>query len=80
MNKVQKMEEKEYEKILKNIDELREKFQLEEGILYRIKDKKKLRVVRRYEFEGVMYLMHDHELSAHFGKKATYEKVREKYW
>ncbi len=30
--------------------------------------------------EGVMYMLHDHPISAHFGRKATYEKVKERYW
>ncbi len=72
------MDEK-YEEILKNIEGLKEKYKIENGILYKLKDKKKLRVIRRYEFEGLMYLLHDHELSAHFGKKVTYEKIKEKY-
>jgi hypothetical protein len=74
------MDEKEYDEILKNIEKYKEKFKVRDGKLYRLKDEKELRVIRRYELEGLMYLMHDHELSAHFGSKATYEKVKEKYW
>ena len=74
------MDEKEYNKIIKEIEELKGKYQLEKGILYKLKDGKRLRIIRKYEFEGIMYLMHDHELSAHFGRKTTYEKVKEKYW
>ena len=74
------MDEKEYNKIIKEIEELKGKYQLEKGILYKLKDGKRLKVIRKYEFEGIMYLMHDHELSAHFGRKTTYEKVKEKYW
>src|ERR1044072_713418 len=74
------MDEKEYNEIIKGIKELKEKYRLEKGILYKLKDGKRLRVIRKYEFEGIMYLMYDHELSAHFGRKTTYEKVKEKYW
>jgi hypothetical protein len=74
------MDEKEYDEILKNIEKYKEKFKVRDGKLYRLKDEKELRVIRRYELEGLMYLMHDHELSAHFGSKVTYEKVKEKYW
>src|ERR1044071_2870363 len=74
------MDEKEYNGIIKRVEELKEKYQLEKGILYKLKDGKRLRVIRKYEFEGIMYLMHDHELSAHLGRKTTYEKVKEKYW
>ena len=30
--------------------------------------------------EGVLYMMHDHMLSAHFGIKATYEKTKGRYY
>ncbi|CAB4407104.1 unnamed protein product [Rhizophagus irregularis] len=73
------MDEKEYDKILKNIEK-EEKYIQENGVLYKIKDENKYRVIRRFELEGVMYMMHDHELSAHFGIQATYEKIKEKYW
>src|SRR5205823_6160495 len=36
--------------------------------------------IRRWEMEGVLYMMHDHPISAHFGVKATYEKIRERYY
>ncbi|GET54049.1 DDE-type integrase/transposase/recombinase [Rhizophagus irregularis DAOM 181602=DAOM 197198] len=73
------MDEKEYDKILKNIEK-EENYVQENGVLYKIKDENKFRVIRRFELEGIMYMMHDHELSAHFGIQATYEKVKEKYW
>ncbi|GBC54380.2 uncharacterized protein LOC115178352 [Rhizophagus irregularis DAOM 181602=DAOM 197198] len=44
------------------------------------KGERKLRVIRKYEFEGLMYMMHDNELSGHFGMNATYEKMRERYY
>ncbi|CAB4418805.1 unnamed protein product [Rhizophagus irregularis] len=72
------MDEKEYDKILKNIEK-EEKYVQENGVLYKIKNENKFRVIRRFELEGIMYIMHDHELS-HFGIQATYEKVKEKYW
>src|SRR3990170_2337008 len=73
------MDEKEYDKILKNIEKENNYIQ-ENGVLYRIKDGNKFKVIRRFELEGIMYMMHDHELSAHFGIQAIYEKVKEKYW
>ncbi|GBC15302.2 putative integrase core domain protein [Rhizophagus irregularis DAOM 181602=DAOM 197198] len=76
---MQCQDEKEYDKILKNIEK-EEKYVQENGVLYKIKDENKFRVIRRFELEGIMYMMHDHELSAHFGIQATYEKVKEKYW
>ena len=73
------MDEKEYDKSLKNVDK-EEKYVQKNRVLYKIKDENKFRVIRRFELEGIMYMMHDHELSAHFGIQATYEKVKEKYW
>src|ERR1043166_299777 len=73
------MEEQEYNKIVENID--KEKlYEKREGLLYRITGEKRLRVIRKYEFEGLMYMMHDNELSGHFGMNATYEKIRQRYY
>ena len=73
------MEENEYNRIIKNITN-EKKYEIIEGIVYQIKGNKKLRVIRKYEFEGLMYMMHDNELSGHFGMNATYEKIRERYY
>ena len=73
------MEEDEYNRIIKNITNER-KYEIIEGIVYRIRDDKRLRVVRKHEFEGLMYMMHDHELSGHFGMNATYGKIRKRYY
>jgi hypothetical protein len=73
------MDEDEYNKIIKNIRK-EKKYIIKEEILYRIKKDKLLRVIRKYEFEGLMYMMHNHELSAHFGIKAMQDKMREKYY
>ena len=73
------MNEKEYNKITENIEK-EKKYELKEGVLYRKKREKQLQVIRRWELEGVLYMMHDHILSAHFGIKATYEKTKERYY
>ncbi|CAB4439642.1 unnamed protein product [Rhizophagus irregularis] len=49
-------------------------------VLYRVKNGKKLKVIKDHEYEGLMYMMHDHELSGHFGIKATQDKIKEKYY
>src|SRR3954471_8164707 len=72
------MNEKEYNKIIENIRE--NNYEVNEEILYRRKNDQKLRVIRNYKFEGIMYMMHDNELSAHFGIEATYERIDERYW
>jgi hypothetical protein len=51
------MDENEYNNIIKNIEK-EKKYIVKEEILYRIKKDKLLRVIRRYEFEGLMYMMH----------------------
>src|SRR6266542_3498026 len=73
------MEEKEYNKIVENIKK-EEKYEWKEGILYRKKKEKELQVIRRWEMEGVLYMMHDHPISAHFGIRTTYEKIKERYY
>ena len=73
------MEEKEYNEIIENIEK-EEKYEWEKGVLYRKNEGKRLQVIRRWEMEGVLYMMHDHPISAHFGVKATYEKIKERYY
>ncbi|PKY35344.1 hypothetical protein RhiirB3_456024 [Rhizophagus irregularis] len=73
------MEEDKYNEIIENIDN-EQHYRIKDGLLYRIKDNKDLRVIRKYEFKGLMYIAHDHELSGHFGINATHEKVKEKYY
>src|SRR5437870_13643169 len=82
-----RMDEKLYQEIYeeinkKNVEDLSEKFkkyEIKEGELYR-KDRKNngrlLKVIRRHELEVVMFIMHDHPISAHFAVKVTFEKVR----
>jgi hypothetical protein len=73
------MDEDKYNKIVKNIEK-EEKYIIKKGILYKIKEDKLLKIIRKYEFEGLMYMMHNHELLAHFGIKAIQDKIREKYY
>jgi hypothetical protein len=73
------MDEEEYQKIYKNIE--KEKgYIIERGELFKEKDNQKLRVVRRYELEALMHMMHDNPLSEHFGVKATYDRIKDKYY
>ena len=73
------MDESEYRNICKNFNKY-PNFKEENGILYRLEGERKLQVIRDYEFEGLMYMVHDHELSGHFGVKATQNRVKENYW
>ncbi|GET56079.1 uncharacterized protein K02A2.6-like [Rhizophagus irregularis DAOM 181602=DAOM 197198] len=73
------MEENNYKRIIDNIKK-ENKYELKEGILYRVKGQNKFRVIRDYEYEGLMYMMHDNELSGHFGVEATLDRIKENYW
>ncbi|GBC32046.2 DDE-type integrase/transposase/recombinase [Rhizophagus irregularis DAOM 181602=DAOM 197198] len=70
------MEEEEYNRIARNINDERG-YEIIGGLIYKIKDEKRLRVIRKYEFEGLMYIAHDHELSGHFGIDATYNRIKD---
>jgi len=75
------MNEGEYKKIYENVENNGEKnYQIIKGILYKTKENENLRVIRRFELEGVMYMMHDHPTAAHFGINATYKKIKERYY
>ena len=73
------MNEDEYSNIWKNIEK-EKNYEIIEGILYRKRNNDKLRVIRDYEFEGIMYMIHDHETSGHFGKDATYNRIKDRYY
>ena len=73
------MNTEEYNDICRDIEKEKD-YEIIEGILYRIKNNSRLRVIRDYEFEGLMYLVHDHEISGHFGREATYNRVKDRYY
>jgi hypothetical protein len=73
------MEEDKYSEIIENIDN-EQHYKIRDGLLYRIRNNEDLKVIRKYEFEGLMYIAHDIELSGHFGIEATYERIKDKYY
>src|SRR4051794_28018012 len=73
------MNEEKYQQIIKEIDK-ENKYEVREGMLYRIKGNRKLRAIRRHEFEGIMFMNHDHPTAGHFGIKAIFERIKEKYY
>ena len=73
------MEENEYSRIVRNINN-EQNYKIENGLLYRIRNDRSLRIVRKHEFEGIMYIAHDIELSGHFGMEATYERIKDRYY
>ena len=85
------MDEKLYQDIYKELDkksieELSEKFkkyEIKDETLYRKNqqnDGKLLKVIKRSELEIVMFIMHDHPISAHFATQITFEKIKERYY
>src|SRR5215469_15952305 len=77
------MNDLEYKEIytkMENNNDKEKDYEVIEGTLYKIKDGKKIRIIRESELDGIMYMMHDHPTSAHFGINATYEKIRERYY
>ncbi|GBB87242.1 hypothetical protein RclHR1_01370001 [Rhizophagus clarus] len=63
--------------------EMMEKFQINQHLyedVEKVNKGKEQLVIRRYEFEGLLYMIHNHELSGHFGINTTYEKIKEKYY
>ena len=73
------MDENKYDEICKDIE--KEKgYVIRDNLLYKIKNDNELRIIRKYEFEGIMYIAHDHELSGHFGIDTTYDRIKNKYY
>src|SRR4051812_1422653 len=73
------MNEEKYQQIIKGINN-ENKYEIQEGMLYRIKGERKLRVIRKHEFEGIMFMNHDHPIAGHFGIKVTHERIKERYY
>ena len=73
------MDENEYKKIIKNINKETD-YTIKNDQLYRKRSNQLLQVIRRHEFEGLMYLFHDHPISAHFATQTTYEKIKDRYY
>ena len=80
------MEEEEYQKIFKQVKdqekEIQGRYEINQGnnILYKIKQEKKRRIIRRWELEPILYMIHDDPTGAHFSVRAMYEKLKERYY
>src|SRR5215471_11359705 len=76
------MNDEIYQEILEKLKEGNEykNYVLKNGQIYKRKDGTR-KVLRRFEMEAVLQIMHDHPVSAHMAVKATYEKIKERfYW
>ncbi|GET04491.1 putative integrase core domain protein [Rhizophagus clarus] len=69
-----------YKKVEIENDKEKEKYILRDDKLYRVNKGKEQLIIKRYEFEGLLYMMHNHELSGYFGINTTYEKIKDKYY
>src|ERR671938_659907 len=82
------MEIEKYIEILKDKQQGKQsqkldKFQEKDGILYRRNkddENKLLKVIRRFEMEPLMYIMHDHPTGAHFGTEILSNRIKENYY
>jgi transposase InsO family protein len=79
------MDKKEYEKLIKDIEQNKDpttlaKYILENDQLYLRKDDKKLKVIQYFEKDPLMWIMHDHPTAGHFASKTMYEKLKERYY
>ncbi len=48
--------------------------------LYYKKEKKKLKVIKRFELELILYMMHDDLTAGHFVTEIIYNKIKERYY
>jgi hypothetical protein len=56
-------------------------YEVKLGKLYRQKEGKLLKVLKRDEIDSVLWMMHNHPIGGHFGIENTYGKIKEKfYW
>src|SRR2546429_1194203 len=75
------MNEQTYQKIWKKTQEnLTQEYKIKNGKLYRNNEERDLRVIQKWETESVLYMLHDHPISAHFGFERTYRKAKERYY
>ena len=58
-------------------------FQIQSNYLYKI-DKRKsenlLRVIRKFELEPILYMMHHDPTSGHFAAETMFNKIRDRYY
>jgi hypothetical protein len=74
------MNEEDYEKLKKEVEKgSKENYIIKSGEIYKKEEEKLLKVIRRYEWESVMYIIHDSVIGGHFGVKATQERAKDKY-
>ena len=69
------------ESMLKTLQKESTIYEVKHEILYKImKNERKLRILKEDEIDTIMFIMHNHEMGGHFGKDATYEKIKERYY
>ena len=48
--------------------------------LYYEKGEKKLKVIKRFELEPILYMTHDDPIAGHFATEIMYNKIKERYY
>ena len=55
------------------------KYTIVNNLLFK-KGEKKLKVLKKYEIEPILFMLHNHPLGGHFGTEIVAEKVKESYY
>src|SRR6266542_4178868 len=74
------MNEETYQTLVRDIKKYHDKYKLKEGKLIKIKSNKELKILKRNEMKPILFLVHEHLLSGHFGLEATLTKLKERYY
>src|SRR3954462_5871968 len=83
LNQQQLPEDLKQAKEIKKFKNFSNHFYIKNNFLYK-KDKRKnenlLRVIRRFEMEPVLYMMHTHPTAGHFSVDIMFNKIRDRYF
>ena len=67
------------EKDKKQIIRCSNNYEIINNLLFK-KGKKKLKVLKKYEIEPILFMLHNHPFGGHFGVEIVAEKVKENYY
>ena len=67
------------EKERKQIIRCSNNYEIINNLLFK-KGKKKLKVLKKYEIEPILFMLHNHLFGGHFGVEIVAEKVKENYY
>ena len=79
-----KMNEEQYQKLYQeniNNTKTNTKYIINNGSLFKQDKNDRVRkIIKRWELDPLLYMLHDHPMSAHFGVERTVTKAKEKYY